>query len=119
MRARTGIAVFGLGLAVLAAGQARAQAKRWTDIKSPPLPAFQVEKPETFTLKNGMRVFLMEDHELPVVNVNLRIKTGGYWDAVSMNKPYPAGSRQEQFMREAATAYAAAALVKAEEGAKR
>ena len=43
-------------------------------------------------------------------------KTGGYWDAVSMNKPYPAGSRQEQFMREAATAYAAAALVKAEAG---
>lgn len=35
----------------------------------------------------------------------------GYWDAPSMNKPYPAGSMQSQFMRDAATAYAALALV--------
>ncbi len=34
----------------------------------------------------------------------------GYWDAISMNKTYPAGSMQAEFMREAATAYAAAAL---------
>lgn len=38
----------------------------------------------------------------------------GYWDAVSMNKSYPAGSMQEQFMRDAATAFAAAALLQAE-----
>jgi hypothetical protein len=31
-----------------------------------------------------------------------------------MNKRYPAGSMQEQFMRDAATGFAAAALVKAE-----
>ena len=80
MRARNTIAVAALALAALSAGEARAQAKKWTDIKSPPLPAFQVEKPETFTLKNGMRVFLIEDHEVPVVNVNVRIKTGAYWE---------------------------------------
>ncbi|MBS1855988.1 MAG: hypothetical protein JST11_11530 [Acidobacteria bacterium] len=38
----------------------------------------------------------------------------GYWDAVSMNKTYPEGSMQSQFMREAATGYAAAALALAE-----
>jgi hypothetical protein len=38
----------------------------------------------------------------------------GYWDAVSMNKVYEAGSMQEQFMRDAATGFAAAALIKAE-----
>ncbi|HXA50729.1 MAG TPA: hypothetical protein VNV86_10515 [Candidatus Acidoferrum sp.] len=40
---------------------------------------------------------------------------GGYWDAVSMNKVYDAGSMQEQFMRDAATGFAAAALIKAEQ----
>jgi hypothetical protein len=39
----------------------------------------------------------------------------GYWDAVSMNKRFESGSMQEQFMRDAATGFAAAALVKAEE----
>lgn len=34
----------------------------------------------------------------------------GYWDAVSMNKPFPAGSMMSGFMRDAATAYAALAL---------
>lgn len=34
----------------------------------------------------------------------------GFWDAVSMNKPYPAGSMQERFMRDAATGWAALAL---------
>jgi squalene-hopene/tetraprenyl-beta-curcumene cyclase len=34
----------------------------------------------------------------------------GYWDAVSMNKPYPADSMMSGFMRDAATAYAAVAL---------
>ena len=45
-------------------------------------------------------------------------KTAGYWDAISMNKRYEAGSMQEQFMRDAATGFAAAALVKAESPAK-
>ena len=34
----------------------------------------------------------------------------GYWDAVSMNKSYPADSMMAGFMRDAATAYAALAL---------
>jgi hypothetical protein len=34
----------------------------------------------------------------------------GYWDAVSMNKSYPAASMMSGFMRDAATAYAALAL---------
>lgn len=41
-------------------------------------------------------------------------KTSGYWDAISMNKRFEPGSMQEQFMRDAATAFAAAVLVKAE-----
>jgi hypothetical protein len=41
-------------------------------------------------------------------------RDSGYWDAVSMNKRFPPGSMQEQFMRDAATGFASAALVKAE-----
>jgi zinc protease len=82
MNARTSTIVLAAltGLALAAAPDAAAQAKRWTEIKSTPLPAFDVAKPETFTLKNGLKVFLMEDHELPLVDVSMRIRTGGYWE---------------------------------------
>ncbi len=59
---------------------AAAQAKRYTEIKSPPLPAFVVPKPETYTLGNGLRVFLMEDHEIPVINVRTIVRTGGFYE---------------------------------------
>lgn len=39
----------------------------------------------------------------------------GYWDAVSMNKKYPAGSMMELFMRDAATGFASMALLNAGE----
>ena len=39
----------------------------------------------------------------------------GYWTAGSMNKRYPAGSMQEKFMQDAATAFAALALATADE----
>lgn len=38
----------------------------------------------------------------------------GYWEAISMNKRYPAGSMQDLFMRDAATAFASLALADAE-----
>jgi squalene-hopene/tetraprenyl-beta-curcumene cyclase len=41
----------------------------------------------------------------------------GYWAAGSMNKSYPAGSMQERFMQDAATAFAALALATADEHA--
>jgi zinc protease len=59
---------------------AAAQVTRYTDIKSTPLPPFKVPQPETFTLKNGMRVFLMEDHEIPIVSVRAIVRTGSFWE---------------------------------------
>jgi squalene-hopene/tetraprenyl-beta-curcumene cyclase len=44
---------------------------------------------------------------------------GGYWAADSMNKQYPPGSMQEQFMRDAATAFAAMALSESSGRAKK
>jgi zinc protease len=66
--------------ALLLTVPASAQAKKYTDIKSPALPAFNVPQPETFTLPDGLRVFLMEDHEIPVINVRTMVRTGGFYE---------------------------------------
>ena len=50
------------------------------DLKFPPLGAIQIPAVETFTLPNGMRVFLLEDHELPLVQGAARIRTGNLFD---------------------------------------
>jgi len=78
-RLATRLILAGLAAALLSF-PAAAQAKRYTDIKAPALPAFDVPQPETFTLANGLRVFLMEDHEIPVISVRTLIRTGSFWE---------------------------------------
>jgi len=56
------------------------QVKRYSDIKSPALPAFDVPQPVTFTLPDGLRVFLMEDHEIPVISARAFIRTGSFYE---------------------------------------
>ena len=68
-------------VAALAVGGCRpaapcAQVTRPSEINYPPLPAFQAPKPTRFVLPNGMVVMVIEDHELPLVNVTARIRTG-------------------------------------------
>ena len=43
----------------------------------PELNDFQKPKVETFTTENGMTFYLVEDNELPLINVSTRIRTGG------------------------------------------
>ena len=42
-----------------------------------PEPAFKPPKPKRFKLKNGLEVMLVEFHDLPLIDFNLMIKTGG------------------------------------------
>lgn len=42
----------------------------------PPLPDLQIPQPTRVVLDNGMVVFLLEDHELPIVQISARIRTG-------------------------------------------
>ncbi len=42
----------------------------------PPLPDLHIPQPTRIVLDNGMVVFLLEDHELPIVQVSARIRTG-------------------------------------------
>lgn len=66
--------------ALLVALPAAAQVRDRKEIKYPPLPPFQIAKPTVFQLKNGMTVFLVEDRELPLINVTARIRTGSNWE---------------------------------------
>jgi hypothetical protein len=65
-----------LVVAVLVSAPAVSQVKDYRDIDYPELPEFEIPRPEVFTLENGMKVFLMEDHELPLISVRARIRTG-------------------------------------------
>ncbi len=42
------------------------------DLKYPPLPPLKVPEPVEITLSNGMKVLLLEDHELPLVSAARR-----------------------------------------------
>ncbi|MDO5636581.1 MAG: pitrilysin family protein [Myroides sp.] len=43
-----------------------------------PLPTVHVQKPQEFTLKNGLKVMVVEDHKLPRVSYMLTIDTAPY-----------------------------------------
>ncbi len=46
----------------------------------PPLKQVKIPEPASFTLKNGMHVLLLEDHELPVISGLALIRTGNLFD---------------------------------------
>jgi predicted Zn-dependent peptidase len=50
------------------------------ELKFPPLHPIEVPKVEIVTLADGMKVFLLEDRELPVINGSARIRTGNLFD---------------------------------------
>jgi zinc protease len=63
------------------ASQATAQADTWQQIQIPSLPSFKPPQPKRVELKNGMVIFLQEDHELPLIDGTARIRGG------SVNEP--------------------------------
>jgi zinc protease len=65
----------------IAVPQATGQADTWQQIPIPPLPAFKPQTPKRIELKNGMVIFLQEDHELPLIDGTARIRGG------SVNEP--------------------------------
>ncbi len=62
------------------APSAQSQAFSYKDLKYPPLGQIKVPDPEQITLSNGMRVFLLEDHELPLISGAALIRTGNLFD---------------------------------------
>jgi zinc protease len=52
----------------------------YKQLKFPALPPLEIPKPVEFTLSNGIKVFLLEDHELPLVSGAVLIRTGNLFD---------------------------------------
>src|ERR1700758_3575443 len=75
-------------LPVLIAGLVNAQTElrravvlpSYKDLKFAPLPPLHVPEPAELTLSNGMKVLLLEDHELPLVSGGALIRTGNLFD---------------------------------------
>jgi zinc protease len=55
----------------------------YKDLKYPPLPPLKVPDPAEITLSNGMKVLLLEDHELPLISGAALIRTGNLFDPPS------------------------------------
>lgn len=61
---------------VLNASWAATTAKHYTELHLPPLPQVKLPKYERYVLNNGMVVYLMENHELPLISGSAMIRTG-------------------------------------------
>lgn len=91
----------------------------WT--AHPMAPAAPASSAGSNAYATAFAAFAMEQAGVPASDPRLKRaltwlrahqdKKGGYWDAVSMNKKYEAGSMMELFMRDAATGFAAMALL--------
>ena len=63
-------------VSVLPAGLSAQQEKPWEKIPVPPLHEFKPQQPKRIQLKNGIVIFLQEDHELPFVYGSVLIPGG-------------------------------------------
>lgn len=74
-----GVAALALGSLTLTAQQA----KPWEQIPTPKLHEFHPQQPKRIELKNGIVLFLQEDHELPFVSGSVTIPGGTRDEAAS------------------------------------
>jgi len=72
--------LFVLGLCVIAAGCSAEQSRPYSRLKYPKLGDVKIPKVERVTLANGMQLFLLEDHELPLVNASAMIRVGSVYE---------------------------------------
>lgn len=72
----TAILTFGCALAVAQT----APPPSYKDLKYPPLKQIQIPKVEESMLPNGLKIYLLENHELPLVRGLALIRTGNLFD---------------------------------------
>ncbi len=71
---------FVLAAVTVLAGASAAQVEDHRDIKYPKLPERELPRPEVHTLSNGLQLFMLEDHELPLISVSGLIRTGSHYE---------------------------------------
>jgi len=69
-------AALATALAAALSAPSFAQVKDYRQLKFPELHPFTIPQPERIVLDNGMVVMLLEHHELPLIDVMARIRTG-------------------------------------------
>ena len=77
------LAVTAIAFFVLIGGRSPALAvtpRHYTDLQLPPPPEIKIPDYTRFQLKNGLTVFLLEDHELPLVGGTAMIHTGNRFE---------------------------------------
>jgi len=92
-----GIFAVSLSVAVLLtpAGLSAQQNKPWEQIPTPKLHEFKPQQPKRIELKNGIVLFLQEDHELPFVSGSVLIPGGSRdEDAATARPGAPAAPRK-------------------------
>ena len=83
----TRIAIVALLVACAAGAQTKSDTKApaaaipsYKELKYPPLKAVKIPGVATFTLPNGMKLYLLENHELPLVRGSALVRTGNLFD---------------------------------------
>ena len=71
---------FALLFTAAAFAQPGKPAAAFKELTFPQPGRIRVPEPVRFELPNGMTVMLVEDHELPTINVNAMIRAGSRWD---------------------------------------
>lgn len=74
--AAMGIVILGLGRSPAMASTAR----HYDELEFSPLPAVEIPEYTYFELDNGLAVYLIEDHELPLVNGTAMFRTGSRFE---------------------------------------
>ena len=75
------IVLFGvLGFGFVWIGCARQIERDYNSLQYLKLRDIEIPKVQQVTLSSGMRLFLLEDHELPLINMSVRIRTGSIYE---------------------------------------
>ncbi len=69
-----------LVLVIASVACAQAPVPSYKTLKYPPLRDIKIPNVATFTLSNGIRVYLLEDHELPTIRGFALVRTGNLFD---------------------------------------
>jgi zinc protease len=72
--------IWNLILILLITVTGQAQNKPHEGLVYPPLNQPQPPVPDRFELDNGMIVYLLEDHELPIIDISVRVRTGSIYE---------------------------------------
>ncbi len=74
------VVLLSIGLVLTGSAQTSTKPQHYKNLKYPPLRQVQIPEPLRFQLANGMTVFLLEDHTLPLVEASVLVRTGSRYE---------------------------------------